>query len=319
SFLIVDGVIPGNEGRGYVLRRIIRRAIRHGYKLGQTRPFFHRIVSDLARAMGDAYPELAKAQERVTQVLKQEEERFAATLENGMRVLEGALTREDRMLDGETVFQLYDTFGFPVDLTADIARERGVRVDYAGFEAAMGRQRERARSASKFQAGASVDYRGAKTEFKGYDTLAVEDANVVALYREGASVPSLSAGDSAIVVLDRTPFYAESGGQVGDAGELVAACGSFAAGDTQKIQADVFGHHGKLETGALSVGDRVAAKVDAARRARTVRNHSATHLMHKALREVLGAHVQQKGSLVDADRTRFDFSHHSPMTEEEIR
>ena len=319
SFLIVDGVIPSNEGRGYVLRRIIRRAIRHGYKLGQNKPFFHRIVGDLAKAMGDAYPELPKAAQRVAQVLKLEEERFAETLENGMRVLEGALTREDRMLDGETVFQLYDTFGFPVDLTADIARERSVRLDYAGFEAAMERQRERARAASKFQMGASVDYKGARTEFRGYDAIAVDDAQVAAIYREGASVRSVSAGDSAIVVLDRTPFYAESGGQVGDAGVLVAPRGTFAVTDTQKIQADVFGHHGKLETGSLSVGDRVAARVDAARRARTMRNHSATHLMHKALREVLGAHVQQRGSLVDADRTRFDFSHHSPMTEEEIR
>ena len=319
SFLIVDGVMPSNEGRGYVLRRIIRRAIRHGYKLGQTKPFFHRIVGDLAKAMGEAYPELPKAAQRVAQVLKLEEERFAETLENGMRVLEGALTREDRMLDGETVFQLYDTFGFPVDLTADIARERSVRLDYAGFEAAMERQRERARAASKFQMGASVDFKGVRTDFRGYDTIAVDDAQVAAIYREGASVRSVSAGDAAIVVLDRTPFYAESGGQAGDAGELVAPGGTFAVTDTQKIRADVFGHHGKLETGSLSVGDRVAARVDAARRARTVRNHSATHLMHKELREVLGAHVQQRGSLVDADRTRFDFSHHSPMTEEEIR
>ncbi len=319
SFLIVDGVIPSNEGRGYVLRRVVRRAIRHGYKLGQTQPFFHRIVNDLARTMGRAYPELPKARERVTQVLKQEEERFAETLENGMKVLEGALTREDRMLDGETVFQLYDTFGFPVDLTADIARERGVRVDYAGFEAAMERQRERARAASKFQMGAAVEYRGAKTEFKGYETLAVEDAKVVAIYKEGTSVRSVSAGDSAIVVLDRTPFYAESGGQVGDVGELVGSGGTFAVADTQRIQADVFGHHGKLDTGSLAVGDKVAAKVDAVRRARTMRNHSATHLMHKALREALGPHVQQKGSLVDAEKTRFDFSHNEPMTEEQIR
>jgi alanyl-tRNA synthetase len=317
SFLIVDGVIPSNEGRGYVLRRIIRRAIRHGYKLGQTKPFFHRVVEDLARAMGGAYPELPKAKDRVTQVLKQEEERFAETLENGMKVLEGALTREDKMLDGGTVFQLYDTFGFPVDLTADIARERGVRVDYAGFEAAMERQRERARAASKFQMGAAVEYRGAKTEFKGYDTLAVDDAQVVAIYQEGTSVRSIKAGEPAIVVLDRTPFYAESGGQVGDAGEIVAPGGTFAVADTQKIQSDVFGHHGKLQTGSLSVGDRVRARVDAARRARTVRNHSATHLMHKALREVLGPHVQQKGSLVDAERTRFDFSHNEPMSDEQ--
>src|SRR5687767_5259511 len=319
SFMIVDGVIPSNEGRGYVLRRIVRRAIRHGYKLGQKKPFFHRIVPDLSRVMGGAYPELAKSADRAQQVLKQEEERFADTLENGMRVLEGALTREDRMLDGETVFQLYDTYGFPVDLTADIARERGVRIDHAGFEAAMERQRERARSASRFQAGASVDYKGAKTVFKGYDTLSVEEARVAAIYKDGTSVRSISAGDAAIVVLDHTPFYAESGGQVGDAGELAASGGTFEVADTQKIQPDVYGHHGKLATGSLSVGDRVAAKVEAARRARTMRNHSATHLMHKALREVLGGHVQQKGSLVDAERTRFDFVHNAPMTDEQIR
>jgi alanyl-tRNA synthetase len=236
-----------------------------------------------------------------------------------MKVLEHALTREDKMLDGETVFQLYDTYGFPVDLTADIARERNVRMDYAGFEAAMERQRERARAASKFQMGASVEYQGAKTEFHGYDTLAVDDAQVIAIYREGSAVPSVSAGESAVVVLDRTPFYAESGGQAGDAGEVVGDHGTFAVADTLKIQSDVFGHHGRLETGALNVGDRVAARVDAVRRARTMRNHSATHLMHKALREVLGSHVQQKGSLVDADKTRFDFSHNEPMTDEQMR
>ncbi len=319
SFLVVDGVIPSNEGRGYVLRRIIRRAIRHGYKLGQTRPFFHRVVPDLTRVMGGAYPELAKSADRVQQVLKQEEERFADTLENGMKVLEAALTREDRMLDGGTVFQLYDTFGFPVDLTADIARERGVRVDYAGFEAAMEQQRERARAASKFQMGASVEYKGAKTEFKGYESLAVDDARVTAIYKEGVSVRSIAAGEAAIVVLDRTPFYAEAGGQVGDRGELVAAGGTFAVSDTQKIQADVFGHHGALKTGSLKVGDRVEARVDVELRRRTMRNHSVTHLMHKALREVLGPHVQQRGSLVDADKTRFDFSHDKPMSQEEIR
>jgi alanyl-tRNA synthetase len=318
SFLIVDGVIPGNEGRGYVLRRIIRRAIRHGYKLGQTDPFFHRLVEDLTRSMGEAYPELAHARERVTQVLKQEEERFAETLANGMKVLEGALTREDRMLDGETVFQLYDTFGFPVDLTADIARERGVRVDYAGFEAAMERQRERARAASRFAAAGGVDYSGRLTEFHGYDTLALE-ATVIALYREGARTDEIEAGDRAVVVLDRTPFYAESGGQVGDSGELAGVNGTFAVEDTQKIQAEVFGHKGVLKTGRLKVGDKVMAAVDAERRAHTMRNHSATHLMHKALREVLGPHVQQKGSLVDAEKTRFDFSHNEPMTEDEIR
>src|SRR5688572_4537124 len=319
SFMVVDGVIPSNEGRGYVLRRIIRRAIRHGYKLGQKKPFFHRIVPDLSRVMGGAYPELAKSADRAQQVLKQEEERFADTLENGMRVLETALTREDRMLDGETVFQLYDTFGFPVDLTADIARERGVRVDYAGFEAAMEQQRERARAASKFQMGASVEYRGAKTKFKGHETLAVDDARVTAIYKEGTSVRSIPAGEDAIVVLDRTPFYAEAGGQVGDRGELAGSGGTFAVTDTQKIQADVYGHHGKLRTGTLKVGDKVEARVDVSLRERTMRNHSVTHLMHKALREVLGAHVHQRGSLVDEEKTRFDFSHDRPMSQEEIR
>jgi len=318
SFLIVDGVIPGNEGRGYVLRRIIRRAIRHGYKLGQKHAFFHRLVPDLAKAMGEAYPELPKNAERVRQVLKTEEDRFAETLENGMRVLEGALTREDRMLDGETVFQLYDTFGFPVDLTADIARERGVRVDYAGFEQAMERQRERARAASKFRAEASVDYSGKPTEFHGYDTLTLE-ATVLAIYVEGAPVHEIDAADAAVVVLDRTPFYAESGGQVGDRGELAGASGTFAVEDTQKIQAEVFGHKGVLTAGKLRVGDKVLAGVDGIARARAAWNHSATHLMHAALRKVLGPHVQQRGSLVDPWKTRFDFSHNEPMTEEEIR
>jgi len=318
SFLVVDGVIPGNEGRGYVLRRIIRRAIRHGYKLGQNDPFFHRLVADLARLMGEAYPELARAKERVAQVLKAEEERFAETLDNGMKVLEVALAREDKMLDGETVFQLYDTFGFPVDLTADIARERGVRVDYAGFEASMQRQRERARAASKFSMAAAVSYSGRPTEFHGYDTLALE-ATVVALYKEGAQVEAIEHGEAAVVVLDRTPFYAESGGQVGDRGELAGAAGTLEVEDTYKIQAEVFGHRGTLKTGRLKVGDRVMAAVDAATRARSGWNHSATHLMHAALRKVLGAHVQQKGSLVDSDRTRFDFSHNEPMTELEQR
>jgi alanyl-tRNA synthetase len=318
AFLIVDGVIPGNEGRGYVLRRIVRRAIRHGYKLGQKQPFFHRLVDDLARVMGDAYPELRKDAARVRQVLEIEEERFAETLENGMKVLEQALTREDRMLDGETVFQLYDTFGFPVDLTADIARERGVRVDYAGFEAAMERQRERARAASKFRAEALVSYAGKPTEFHGYDTLSLE-STVLALYVEGAEVREIGADRTAVVVLDRTPFYAESGGQVGDQGELAGANGTFLVEDTQKIQPEVFGHKGVLKTGKLRVGDKVLAAVDASARARTAWNHSATHLMHAALRKVLGTHVQQKGSLVDSTKTRFDFSHHAPLTDREIR
>src|SRR4029077_18380510 len=319
AFLVVDGVIPGNEGRGYVLRRIVRRAIRHGYKLGRKEPFFHRLVADLSRAMGEAYPELVKARDRVTQVLRAEEERFAETLENGMKVLESALHREDRMLDGETVFQLYDTFGFPVDLTADMARERGIMIDHAGFEASMERQRERARAAGKFRMEAGVEYSGRATEFRGYDTLAVDDAKVAAIYREGRSVSGIAKGESAIVVLDRTPFYAESGGHVGAAAELVAPGGTFTVSDTQKVQSDVFGHHGALATGKLAVGDKVAAHVNVTRRGRTMRNHSATHLMHKALREVLGPHVQQKGSLVDPDKTRFDFSHDTPMSEDQIR
>jgi len=318
SFLVVDGVIPGNEGRGYVLRRIIRRAIRHGYKLGQKQPFFHRIVADLDRAMGDAYPELRKDKARVAAVLKQEEERFAETLENGMGVLESALASGEKLLDGETAFRLYDTFGFPVDLTADICRERGVSLDLAGFEAAMGQQRERARAASRFTSSAGLDYAGGKTEFRGYDTLKLA-AKVAALYREGSPVDQLRAGEPGVVVLDKTPFYAESGGQVGDRGELVAAGGTFVVEDTQKIQAEVFGHHGTLKAGSLKAGDTVEARVDAERRKRTMRNHSVTHLMHKALREVLGPHVQQKGSLVDADKTRFDFAHDKSMSEEELR
>ena len=318
SFLITDGVIPGNEGRGYVLRRIIRRAIRHGYKLGQNQPFFHKLVADLARVMGDAYPELRAAQQRVTDVLRQEEERFAETLENGMKVLENALHREDRMLDGETVFQLYDTFGFPVDLTADIARERGMMIDHAGFEEAMQRQRERARAASKFTMQSGVEYSGRATEFHGYETLRLE-GKIVALYKDGSQVQSVDAGDDAVVVLDRTPFYAESGGQVGDQGEITSGNGSFAVADTQKIQAEVFGHKGKVKAGRLSVGDAVTAQVNPANRALAAYNHSATHLMHAALRKVLGTHVSQKGSLVDANRTRFDFSHNAPMTAEEIR
>ncbi|MES2564849.1 MAG: alanine--tRNA ligase [Pseudomonadota bacterium] len=318
SFLIVDGVIPGNEGRGYVLRRIIRRAIRHGYQLGQKKPFFHALVADLSKAMGEAYPELVRSQARVAQVLKQEEERFAETLENGMKVLEGALNREDKMLEGETVFQLYDTFGFPVDLTADIARERNVRVDYAGFEEAMQRQRERARAASRFTMAQAMDYSGRATEFHGYEHLSV-DATVVALYREGAQTDEIQTGEQAVVVLDRTPFYAESGGQVGDRGELTASSGTFVVTDTQKIQAEVFGHKGELKTGRLRVGDALSAHVDTVARARAAWNHSATHLMHAALRKVLGTHVQQKGSLVDAQRTRFDFAHNEPMTPAQLR
>jgi alanyl-tRNA synthetase len=325
AFLVVDGVIPGNEGRGYVLRRIIRRAIRHGYQLGQKAPFFHKLVNDLDRVMGDAYPELRRDKARVRDVLKQEEERFGETIEHGMKILGESLARLEsggaKVLDGETAFTLYDTFGFPYDLTADVCRERGVTVDEAGFTKAMDAQRERARAASQFKMGAQLEYGGQKTQFRGYDTLSHE-GRVTALYRDGAAVPALAAGERGVVVLSETPFYAESGGQVGDRGELSkgGACLTlFAVDDTQKIQPDVFGHLGELKTGELRVGDTVAAQVDTAARARTVRNHSATHLMHKALREVLGAHVQQKGSLVDPDKTRFDFAHNAPLTDDEIR
>ena len=325
AFLIVDGVIPSNEGRGYVLRRIIRRALRHGHKLGQTQPFFAKLVPELSRLMGDAYPELPLKQDYVMQVLQAEEERFAETLEHGMKILEAALAEVRKAgaktLPGETAFTLYDTFGFPFDLTADVCRERGVSVDQAAFELAMERQRERARAASTFKMTEGLEYRGAKTRFDGYDTLA-ENARVIALYREGSAVDALSTGQSGVVVLDRTPFYAESGGQVGDRGELSreGACLTlFAVHDTQKIQPDVFGHYGELKTGELKLGDTVAATVDARARARAAWNHSATHLMHAALRKVLGEHVTQKGSLVDPDRTRFDFSHPQPMTDEEIR
>jgi alanyl-tRNA synthetase len=294
SFLIVDGVIPGNEGRGYVLRRVIRRAIRHGYKLGCKTPFFHKLVADLAAVMGEAYPELVAARDRVTAVLKQEEERFAETLENGMGVLETAMASEDRMLDGETVFKLYDTFGFPLDLTADIARERGITVDFAGFEAAMEQQRERARAASKFTMGKGLEFSGEKTEFVGYDRLE-QEGRIVALYKDGGQVAEIHAGDVAVVVLDRTPFYAESGGQAGDVGEIASGHGSFTVEDTQKIQADVFGHTGRLAAGKLAVGDSVTARVDTEARQRAAYNHSATHLMHAALRGVLGSHVVQKG------------------------
>ncbi len=320
SFLIIDGVIPGNEGRGYVLRRIIRRAIRHGYKLGCKEPFFHTLVADLSRVMGAAYPELPASATRVAETLKQEEERFAETLENGMGVLEGALHREDRMLDGETVFRLYDTFGFPVDLTADIARERGVQVDFAGFESAMERQRERARAASRFQSARGVEYAGQATEFHGYQALNVQ-GHIVALYRDGTAVDRLQTGEHGIVVLDRTPFYAESGGQVGDRGVLVSTSSPFASMkvvDTQKIRAEVFGHHGDMVKGEFKVGDVINAQVDLRLRSATMFNHSATHLLHAALRKVLGDHVHQKGSLVDELKTRFDFSHPKPMTAEQI-
>jgi alanyl-tRNA synthetase len=302
-----------------VLRRIARRALRHGHKLGQSRPFFHRIVPDLVEAMGEAYPELREAQARVMDVLRQEEERFGETLEHGMQILNAALASGAQVLDGETAFKLYDTYGFPLDLTADVCRERGVEVDSSGFDAAMTRQRETARAAGKFRMGGSLDYSGVATQFHGYEQITLDDARVSALYVDGVSVNRVQAGQDAVVVLEATPFYAESGGQAGDQGQLESAGARFEVLDTLKVQADVFGHHGRLVSGQLSVGETVNARVDAARRARTMRHHSATHLMHAALREVLGTHVQQKGSLVDADKTRFDFSHNAPMTAEQIR
>ena len=317
SFMIVDGIIPSSEGHGYVLRRIIRRALRHGHKLGQTKPFFYKLVEDLDIEMGAAYPELHDAKERVMQTLKAEEERFGETLEHGMKILEAQLAKDPRNLDGGTAFTLYDTYGFPLDLTADICRERGIKLDEEGFAAAMEQQKKTARAAGKFKMAANVEYSGEKTTFVGYDAL-VHNSRVLALYSGGAPVQELKAGQDGIVVLDTTPFYAESGGQVGDKGLLKSTGGVFEVEDTLKIQAEVFGHHGVLQSGSLKVGDMVDAQVDEVKRARTIRNHSATHLMHKALREVLGGHVQQKGSLVDPDKTRFDFSHNAPLTAEQI-
>ncbi|BBP05557.1 alanine--tRNA ligase [Sulfuriferula plumbiphila] len=318
AFLITDGIIPGNEGRGYVLRRIIRRAIRHGYQLGQKQPFFHLLVADLAMAMGAAYPELVAAQARVTAVLKQEEERFAETLEHGMDILEQALQSGANVLDGATAFKLYDTYGFPLDLTADVGRERGFTVDMAGFEAAMEAQRKRARAASKFTMQAGMRFDGPPTEFRGYDTLSL-DSRILALYQDGSPVHSIAAGEAAVIVLDRTPFYAESGGQVGDSGELHGSGSVFVVDDTQKIQPDVFGHTGLLQSGSLKLGDTVSAQVDADARSRAACNHSATHLLHAALRQVLGTHVTQKGSLVDAARTRFDFAHSEAVSAAQLQ
>ena len=318
SFLIADGVLPSNEGRGYVLRRIIRRAIRHGYKLGQSAPFFHTLVAALEKEMGAAYPELTQQREHVERVLRQEEERFAETLAQGMGLLEATIdSLANSTIPGEAVFKLYDTYGFPMDLTADIARERGLKIDEAGFERAMAAQRDRARSASKF----GVDQRAAikldtRTGFCGY---AAEQAQgkVVALIRDGQQVEKLSAGEAGQVVLDHTPFYAESGGQVGDSGELSAPAIQFEVADTQKIGA-AFAHIGQLRTGEIKVGEVLAAQVDHSRRSAIRLNHSATHLLHAALRRILGAHVTQKGSLVTAERLRFDFSHYSAVTADEL-
>ena len=318
AFLVADGVIPSNEGRGYVQRRIVRRAIRHGYKLGQKKPFFHKLVADLVAQMGDAYPKLRADEARITAVLKTEEERFFETLANGMEILDAELDGGAQVLPGAVAFKLHDTFGFPLDLTKDVCRERDVAVDEAGFAQAMERQKSQARAAGKFKMGKALEYTGAVNTFTGYDLLE-EPARVVALYHEGSAVPALQEGQSGVVVLDTTPFYAESGGQVGDQGALAAEGVFFGVEDTQKIRADVFGHHGTLGQGRLALGDTLVAKVDTVLRAATVRNHSATHLMHKALREVLGEHVQQKGSLVNAERTRFDFTHNGAVTAAEVR
>ncbi|MBT8528660.1 alanine--tRNA ligase [Polynucleobacter paneuropaeus] len=319
SFVVVDGVIPGNAGRGYVLRRIARRAIRHGYKLGARKPFFYQLVPALVKEMGDAYPELRAAQDKVSEVLKQEEERFFQTISNGMEILENALAGGAKVIDGETAFRLHDTFGFPLDLTADVCRERSVTVDAEGFEQAMQKQRDQARAAGKFKVAQGLEYSGKPTRFHGYENFKHEGAKIVALYLDGASVQTIKAGDAAVVVLDNTPFYAESGGQVGDQGELRNESARFGVQDTFKIQADVFGHQGELLEGELKLGDTLNAIVDTKLRLETMRNHSATHILHKALREVLGAHVQQKGSLVDATKTRFDFTHNAPISAAEIR
>ncbi|MEY4727109.1 MAG: Alanine--tRNA ligase [Pseudomonadota bacterium] len=318
SFLVSDGVVPSNEGRGYVQRRIVRRAIRHGYLLGQKKPFFHKLVPDLVKLMGEAYPNMASQAERIASVLKAEEERFFETLEVGMQILDAALQGGAKVLPGEVAFKLHDTYGFPLDLSADVCRERGLSVDEAGFAAAMEKQKSQARAAGKFKMDKALEYTGAANAFVGYDELKAT-AKVVAVYVDGVSVAELKNGQAGVVVLDTTPFYAESGGQVGDQGVLVSGSAQFKVEDTLKIKADVYGHHGVLTQGTLAVGDHVDAQVDMALRAATVRNHSATHLMHKALREVLGDHVQQKGSLVNAERTRFDFAHNAPVTDAQIR
>ncbi|EMU4849147.1 TPA: alanine--tRNA ligase [Neisseria gonorrhoeae] len=317
SFLIADGVLPSNEGRGYVLRRIIRRAVRHGYKLGQSKPFFHKLVADLVQEMGGAYPELKEKQAQIEEALKNEESRFAQTLETGMALLENALAKGGKTLGGEIIFKLYDTYGFPYDLTADICRERNIEPDEAGFEREMEAQRARARAAQSFKANAQLPYDGQDTEFKGYSERQTE-SKVLALYKDGEQVVELNEGDSGAVVIDFTPFYAESGGQVGDVGYIFAGENRFEVRDTQKIKAAVFGQFGVQTSGRLKVGDSVTAKVDDEIRNANMRNHSATHLMHKALRDVLGGHVEQKGSLVTAESTRFDISHPQAVTAEEI-
>jgi len=318
AFLVSDGVIPGSEGRGYVQRRIIRRAIRHGYKLGRKSPFFHKLVADLVAVMGEAYPRLAEQHERITEVLRLEEERFFETLETGMGILDAALSGGVTVLPGEVAFKLHDTFGFPLDLSADVCRERGLSVDEAGFHTAMDKQKTQARAAGKFRMDKALEYSGEANDFVGYIHLTQPDSTVRALYLDGLAVTQLQSGQHGVVVLDTTPFYSESGGQVGDQGSIASSCAMFEVADTQKVKSDVFAHHGAVTSGMLSIGDTVTAQVDTAKRSATMRNHSATHLMHKALRAVLGTHVQQKGSLVDAGRTRFDFTHNAPLSDAQI-
>ncbi len=318
AFMIVDGLVPGSDGHGYVLRRIIRRALRHGYKLGQTKPFFYTLVDTLAQEMGDAYPELVKATDHVKQVLRHEEERFGETLDNGMKILESALSTDVKVLDGETAFMLYDTYGFPLDLTEDICRERQISVDENGFNTAMEKQKEAARASGKFKMATILDYDGEKTLFTGYDHL-TEIGIVVTIYRDGIPVDQIEKGQKGVIVLDKTSFYAEMGGQVGDTGSLYAQGISVTVTDTQRIKPGVFGHHVTVVDGTVAVGDQLTASVNMERRRQIARNHSATHLMHKALRQILGSHVVQRGSLVDPDKTRFDFSHDAPVTAEQIR
>ncbi|UNK56829.1 alanine--tRNA ligase [Pseudoxanthomonas daejeonensis] len=323
AFLIVDGVLPSNEGRGYVLRRIIRRALRHGWMLGVRQPFFHKLVGTLSAQMGDAYPELPAARDLVERALKAEEERFAETLDAGMKIFEDVAARvTDGVIPGIDAFRLYDTYGFPLDLTADIARERGLVVDNAGFDVAMEQQRKTARAAGKFGGGvqlpADLVATLQPTAFLGHDELQAGDLKVVALLRDGRPVESVAAGDEAIVLTDRTPFYAESGGQVGDTGELTGAGVRFDVADTQKFSGQFHGHVGRVAQGALKVGDVLSGEVDAGRRSTIVLNHSATHLLHGALRGLLGTHVAQKGSLVAPDRLRFDFSHFQPIASGEL-
>ena len=346
SFLIADGVIPANEGRGYVLRRIIRRAVRHGYKLGARKAFFYQILPDLVSEMGEAYPELVSEQKYIANTLKQEEGRFFETIENGMKILEAELIKMEangsKSFRGEVAFKLHDTYGFPCDLTADILREYNaktgptthttsgnlqrqgakvpgkIKIDTNGFDAEMARQKDQARAAGKFKMAANLEYDGISTTFHGYDQLQTT-CKITALYKNAAVVDQLSKGDQGVIILDNTPFYAESGGQIGDNGQLEGDDGLFSVEGTQKVQATVFGHHGTLKTGMLSMGDSITAQVDMQARSAIMRNHSATHLMHKALREVLGDHVQQKGSLVDTEKTRFDFLHNASVTNEEIR